>query len=153
LGVEYCLTLALLSFGLYLGIETYNVSAEVPHNSFDEQVAGLHDLHFAYDTASLSPDAPTLLEQDAKALAEIFKKYPKSTVLLQGSCDEKGSDAYNFQLGYKRAETVQQALVAAGLEVSRFNVTTNGKHGSLCPSNEEACRQNSRRVHLVVHQY
>jgi outer membrane protein OmpA-like peptidoglycan-associated protein len=148
LGIEYTLFIALLSLGLYLGIEAYNTPS--PDPTFAEKVAKLKDVHFELNSADLSPDALDLLKADADMLKDVFDQFSKATVILEGYCDDRGTDEYNFVLGYKRAEAVRQALVANHLDKERLAVASHGRQESTCQPNDDACRQKDRRVHLVV---
>ncbi len=149
LGMQYTLFISLLAFGLYLGIEAYNTPKPDPAPTFAEQVAGLHDVHFALDATDLSPDAADLLTADAKILKDAFRSFNKATVILEGYCDDRGSDGYNFALGYKRAEAVRQALVADGIAAEKLRVSSHGRNGSSCQVNDEPCRGKNRRVRLT----
>lgn len=70
--------------------------------------------------------------------------------MLEGHCDDRGTDEYNFVLGYKRAEVVQQALLTAHIDKGKLAVSSHGRQESACQSNDESCRQKDRRVHLTV---
>jgi outer membrane protein OmpA-like peptidoglycan-associated protein len=148
LGIEYTIFIALLSLGLYLGIEAYNTPP--PDPTFAEKVAKLKDVHFELDKTYLSPDAINILNADGDVLKDVFKQFSKSAVVLEGYCDDRGTDAYNFVLGYKRAEVVRQALIANHVDKERLAVSSHGRKESTCQSNDDACRQKDRRVHLLV---
>ena len=48
-------------------------------------------------------------------------------VLLVGRADPRGSDAYNLELGQRRAQAVKDFLVSAGLSPYRISIATEGK--------------------------
>lgn len=146
LGIEYTVFITLLAFGLYLGIEAYNTPKSDP--TFAEKIANLRDVHFALDHSDLSPDAADLLKEDAGILKDAFKQFGRATVILEGYCDDRGGDEYNFALGYKRAEAAQQALVAAQIDKQRITLSSHGKKDSTCQAGDDSCRQNNRRVHI-----
>ena len=148
LGVEYTVFITLLAFGLYLGIEAYNTPT--PDPTFAEKIAKLKDVHFEFSKSDLSLDAAELLNADADILKDVFKQFNRATVILEGYCDDRGTDEYNFALGYKRAEVVRQALLAAQIGKERLAVSSHGKKESPCRSDDEFCRQNNRRVHLTA---
>jgi peptidoglycan-associated lipoprotein len=152
LGVEYTLLIALLSLGLYLGIEAYNtpVLAVTPAPTFAEKIAKLSDIHFELNQVNLSVDAEYLLHSDAEILKDAFKKFPKASVVLEGYCDDRGTDEYNFALGYKRAEAARQILIAAEIDAEKLTVTSHGKKDSTCQADDEACRRKNRRVHITA---
>ena len=53
-------------------------------------------------------------------------------ILVEGNCDEWGSDEYNYALGVKRAKTAKDALVAQGVSESRIEITSNGESKPVC---------------------
>jgi outer membrane protein OmpA-like peptidoglycan-associated protein len=150
LGIEYTLFISLLAFGFYLGIEAFN--APRPDPTFAEKVAKLKDVHFELDKSDLSPDAADLLNSDAEILKDVFKEFKKATVTLEGYCDDRGTDGYNFILGYKRAEAVRQALLTFHIDKDKIAVSSRGKQESICQADVELCHQKDRRVRLTVTQ-
>ena len=71
-------------------------------------------------------------------------------MILEGYCDDRGTDEYNFALGYKRADAARQALLSAQIDKEKLAVSSHGKKESACGSNDESCRQKNRRVHLTA---
>ncbi len=148
LGVEYTLFIALLALGLYLGIEAF--AAPNPLPTFAEKVAKLRDVHFALAQNDLSADAEAVLRADADILSDVFNQFARTTVIVEGHCDDRGTDEYNFVLGYQRAEEVRNALLDAGIDRNRLTVSSHGKKESTCAPDDESCRRKQRRVHLTV---
>lgn len=110
----------------------------------------VRDVHFALNRSDLSPDAVILLKDNAEILEGVFKDFAKATVIVEGYCDDRGTDEYNLVLGYQRAEAARQALLAAKIDGSRLTVSSHGKKESTCQLDEESCRRNHRRVHLTA---
>jgi peptidoglycan-associated lipoprotein len=98
----------------------------------------------------LSADAAAVLKADAEILKDAFKQFNKATVLLEGYGDDRGTDEYNFVLGYKRTEVVRQALLALQIDKEKLTVASHGRMESACKPNDESCRQKNRRVHLMA---
>ncbi len=121
-----------------------------PDPSFADKIAKLKDVHFELNKSDLSPDAADLLNADAEILKDVFKQFNKATVILEGYCDDRGTDEYNFALGYKRADAARQALLSAQIDKEKLAVSSHGKKESACGSNDESCRQKNRRVHLTA---
>jgi len=151
LGIEYTVFIMLLAFGLYLGIEAYNSPQRPqPVPTFPEKIAKLRDVHFGLNGSDLNADAADLLNADAEILKDAFKQFNKATVILEGYCDDRGTDEYNFALGYRRAEAARQVLLAAKIDSQKLTVSSHGKKGSVCPENDDSCREKNRRVHLIA---
>ena len=67
-------------------------------------------------------------------------------IILEGNCDEWGSDEYNFALGLKRAEAVKKAIVAEGVDASRVSMVSFGESSPTCTDKTKECWAQNRRV-------
>ena len=56
--------------------------------------------------------------------------HPDSKVAITGYTDNSGSEAHNAALSERRAKTVQEALVAAGIDRSRIEYFGAGASNS-----------------------
>ncbi|MCI6565546.1 OmpA family protein [Campylobacter sp.] len=73
-------------------------------------------------------------------------------ILIEGNCDEWGSDEYNYALGVKRAKTAKDALVAQGVSESRIEITSNGESKPVCTERSKTCDAQNRRDEFRVMQ-
>lgn len=73
-------------------------------------------------------------------------------ILVEGNCDEWGSDEYNYALGVKRAKTAKDALVAQGVSESRIEITSNGESKPVCTERSKTCDAQNRRDEFRVMQ-
>ena len=67
--------------------------------------------YFGYDKAVLD-------QADLAALrvhAQILRRNPDRSVVIEGHCDERGTREYNLALGERRADAVRNFLTAAGV--------------------------------------
>jgi outer membrane protein OmpA-like peptidoglycan-associated protein len=119
--------------------------------------ATLDSVHFQFQTAQLLSEC-----QDKIALIVAWaQRNPSADIELQGYVDQRealseyswdgssyiaGSDA----LSDLRARLVRDALVAAGLEKSRVRLGNEDRGRLLCSDGSETCRQQNRRVEIVV---
>lgn len=106
------------------------------------------DAYFDYDRFSIRPDAMTYLETDAKFL----NRYRDVKVVVEGHCDERGSEEYNLALGAKRASAVEQTLARLGVQSARIQTVSYGKEKPFCTSSSEQCWQQNRRGHFTERQ-
>lgn len=81
--------------------------------------------------------------------AAFLTQHPASKFTVEGHCDERGSIEYNVALGDKRANSVKNALIAAGVTAERINTISYGKERPFCNEHDEACWQQNRRGHFV----
>jgi peptidoglycan-associated lipoprotein len=104
------------------------------------------DIHFDYDSSSIRSDAREIL----KINADYFMKSRISSIVIEGHCDERGTDEYNMALGDRRAQETKKYLVNLGIKESLMKTVSFGEEHPLDPaSNEEAWAKN-RRAHFVV---
>jgi len=106
----------------------------------------LSDAYFDYDESTLRMDARTDLEKDAQWL----KRFPSVQVLLEGHCDDRGTEAYNLALGQQRAVAARDYLVSLGVAESRIRTVSYGKERPFCEAQTDGCWQENRRDHVVV---
>ncbi len=104
------------------------------------------DVHFAYDSFTLSEEAKAILERKAIWL----KENPQAVIQIEGHCDERGTTAYNLALGERRANAVKQYLVALGIEASRLTTISYGEEFPLDPGHNEAAWARNRRAHFII---
>lgn len=109
-------------------------------------LAGLEDIFFGYDSSTVSNDARERLLHAAQWL----HKDPKNKLMIEGHCDERGTNDYNLVLGEKRALAVLSFLRDQRLDSSRLVVVSYGKERPFCRAHDETCYRQNRRGHLVV---
>jgi len=107
----------------------------------------LQDVFFDYDQMAIRKDAIPILEQNAKVL---LKRYPDREVLIQGHCDERGTEEYNLVLGERRARAVKNYLVNLGVNASQVRVLSLGKSQPFCLQRSHLCFGLNRRAHFVL---
>ena len=107
---------------------------------------GLRDVLFAYDSWRLSERAYPVLESNAKWL----KAHPHARIVIEGHCDERGTRAYNYVLGERRAETVKQYLSHLGIPSTQMAVASFGKDRPVCHVFSAACFRSNRRAHFSI---
>jgi peptidoglycan-associated lipoprotein len=108
--------------------------------------AGLQDVFFAFDSWQIPDNGKQALAKNADWL----KSNPDKRLRIEGHCDERGTGAYNFELGRKRANAVRNYLIELGATGNQLNMTSYGKTRPFCKDHEEACYQQNRRGHVVV---
>jgi peptidoglycan-associated lipoprotein len=108
--------------------------------------AGLRDVFFAYDSWVISEEGRQSLSHDA----EWMKSNPNALVKVEGHCDERGTVAYNFVLGEKRAKAARNYLVELGVAANRLSVVSYGKERPSCNEHAESCYQQNRRGRILI---
>jgi len=125
--------------------EPKKVVAEVSDDQLFAQ--NVKDVFFNYDNADIRNDEQTQVNTDAQFLAA----HPSMNLLIEGHCDERGSEDYNMALGDSRAKRVRDALVKQGISGDRIKLISLGKEKPFCTAAEnESCWSQNRRAHFVL---
>jgi len=106
----------------------------------------LHDIHFDFDQYVIRPHDTKILD----ANLDWMLSNPKSLVLIEGHCDERGTNEYNMALGEHRARATANYLVAHGVLSERLTTLSYGEERPLCTERTEACWARNRRAHFLV---
>jgi len=106
----------------------------------------VQDIYFAFDSWSISAEGARYLEEDAQWL----QANPEKDLMIEGHCDQRGTQDYNLVLGKKRAEAAREYLVNLGIQSYRIKIVSYGKERPFCQKNNENCFQENRRNHMVI---
>ena len=98
-------------------------------------------IHFAFDSAQLTPESQSRLQKVAEALSS------RRAVQIQiaGHCDDRGTEEYNLALGQKRAEVAKKYLVSLGVDPSQIRTISYGEDRPLDPRDTEEAWAANRR--------
>lgn len=110
----------------------------------------VQNIYFDFDKFNIRADQQPALNGNAA----VFNESDASSlrVLIEGNCDEWGSDEYNYALGVKRAKTAKDALVAQGVSESRIDIASNGESKPVCTERSKACDAQNRRDEFRIMQ-
>ncbi len=103
-------------------------------------------VHFDFDKYFIRDDAKPVLERNAAWL----KKFRTAQILIEGHCDERGTEEYNLALGEKRAKSTYDYLVSLGISPSRFKTISYGKSQPIDMGHTEGAWQRNRRAQFTV---
>ena len=103
-------------------------------------------VYFDYDESIIRTDQRGSMRSNA----ELLQRYPSVKVLVEGHCDERGSDEYNMALGQRRADTAKQYLVEYGIAGSRINTVSYGESRPVDRGQNESSWAKNRRTEFVV---
>jgi len=104
------------------------------------------DIHFEFDQYRiLDEDAPTL-----EAIASWLRENPETRVLIEGHCDERGTNEYNMALGEQRALAARRYLIGLGIDSTRINTVSYGEERPIELGDTEEAWAMNRRAHFAV---
>ncbi|MBI4593663.1 MAG: peptidoglycan-associated lipoprotein Pal [Candidatus Rokubacteria bacterium] len=109
-------------------------------------IADLKDVHFDFDKSDIRPGDAKTLDGNAAWL----KSHDSYLVLIEGHCDERGTNGYNLALGERRAKSTMNYLVSQGVQASRITILSYGEERPTCTEKNEGCWSKNRRAHFLV---
>ena len=101
---------------------------------------------FDTDQTDLSQTAQATLDKQAAWL----NQYNKYGFTIEGHADERGTREYNFALGSRRAQAVDDYLVAKGVSASRMRTISYGKERPVATCDDISCWSQNRRAVTVL---
>jgi len=109
-------------------------------------IPDLQDVFFDFDKYDIRPPDAKVLDTNASWL----KQNANQLLLIEGHCDERGTNEYNLALGERRAKAAMNYLVAQGVQANRITIISYGEERPLCREKSEACWAKNRRAHFLV---
>ena len=104
------------------------------------------DVFFEFDSAVLLAEAQAILKKKAEWLIN----NPDVTAIIEGHCDERGTNEYNLALGERRAESAKTFLMDLGIAGSRLNCISYGEERPVDPGHNEEAWSKNRRGHFTI---
>ena len=106
----------------------------------------VRDVYFEFNSFALSADA-----QDALAVtASWLKTHPEFSLLIEGHCDERGTQQYNLALGDRRANVAKDYIVTLGVPSSRVRTISYGEERPFSTGSGESAWAENRRAHMTL---
>ena len=109
-------------------------------------VAALKEVYFDFDKYDIRPEDAKTLDANATWL----KSNGDNLVLIEGHCDERGTNEYNLALGERRAKATMNYLVSQGIQANRITIISYGEERPVCTEKTEACWAKNRRANFLV---
>ncbi|MCK5844387.1 MAG: OmpA family protein [Victivallales bacterium] len=102
-------------------------------------------VYFSYDKFLLGAREKSILDQ----VATYMKAHETLGLIVEGHCDERGSDEYNRSLGERRALSVKEYLSAAGISAERVKTLSYGEERPAVKGADESAFLKNRRADLI----
>ena len=104
------------------------------------------DVLFESGSARLQPGADTKLLQ----IAEVLQRYPRTYVEVTGHTDNRGTEGFNEDLSERRAQSVRDNLVKAGVDGPRITTRGEGERKPIAANDTATGRATNRRVDITI---
>ena len=111
----------------------------------DRDTLAADTVHFKFDSAVVQDSEQPKLAGVAQALSDQNLK-----LLIEGHCDERGTEEYNRSLGERRALALREALAKIGVDPMRIKTISFGKDKPVDPGHNETAWTKNRRGEFVL---
>lgn len=125
-----------------------SLTEEKERTRLERDIFENEDILFEFDSAKLSEEAQQIL----RTKAEWLRKNPRAQVIIEGHCDERGTNEYNLALGDRRAFSAKAFLIDLGISQSRLTTVSYGEERPLDSRSDEEAWAKNRRAHFVIRQ-
>ena len=112
----------------------------------DRDALAAQTVYFELDRSEIHPDDLGKVE----AVAGILAQDAQNKVLIEGHCDERGTEEYNRALGERRALSVRDALAGLGVSADRIRTMSFGEDRPADPGLDNAAYSRNRRGEFVL---
>jgi len=112
----------------------------------DRDALAAQTVYFELDRSEIHPDDLGKVE----AVAGILAQDAQNKVLIEGHCDERGTEEYNRALGERRALSVRDALSGLGVSADRVRTMSYGEDRPADPGLDDAAYSRNRRGEFVL---
>ena len=106
-------------------------------------------VHFDFNKATIKPEYQALIQK----LATATQSNRNIKVSVVGHTDTSGTKDYNYSLGGRRAEAVQNMLIKYGIPASQIVAVSSGEEDLAVPTPDGVPNAENRRVRVVKEVY
>ena len=115
-------------------------------SSDDTMMINVEDIYFEFDRSTLTSESQEILRKKAKWL----EANRDVKVVIEGHCDNRGTNEYNLALGDRRAASTKEFLINLGISPSRMVTISYGEERPLMQGQNEEAWAKNRRAHFEV---
>ncbi len=108
--------------------------------------AQLQPIYFDFDQSTIREDQIGRLEHNAEYLNEHVSEH----IVIEGNCDERGTNEYNLALGERRALSAKKYLIELGVDPNRIRTVSYGEERPLFTGSTEDDWAQNRRDDFVI---
>lgn len=131
--------------GIPIGAGPIDALLAGPHNEDREKFAA-DTVYFDFDKATIKSSEESKLQD----VATFLKSNPVDGIIIEGNCDERGTEKYNLSLGERRALAAREFLANSGVDAGRIKTVTYGASKPVDPGHSESAFKKNRRDDIVL---
>ncbi len=127
--------------------------SDVGERRFEDMYAKCTDVAFA--PVYFGFDSTVVPQGELGKVDEVARHLTDKTdrvVVVEGNCDERGSNEYNLSLGENRAIILRNYLVQSGISADRIQTRSYGEEKPAVEGHDESAWAKNRRGEFVIFQ-
>lgn len=133
----------------HLGSMAIDATQGEPTAEYKQQhgrsTAGLSPIYFDFDQAGIRSDMAERMIMNAEYIKQV-----SNIIIIEGNCDNRGTNEYNLALAERRAINVHDYLVDLGINGSRIRTVSYGEERPLFFDEDEFSWGQNRRADFVL---
>jgi peptidoglycan-associated lipoprotein len=122
-------------------IDTSTNWGDLANMNVDRVKLAPYTVHFKYDSAVVEDGE----QANVASVADALKTDANAKLLIEGHCDERGTEEYNRSLGERRALALREALAKLNVDAGRIRTISYGKDQPVDPGHDETAWAKNRR--------
>lgn len=126
------------------GIDAFNNPG-----SRNQWAAVFRTIYFPYNSNLVKGSGNLQVIHD---IANYMRNHPRIYIFVEGHCDERGPELYNFALGSHRANAVRNLLINEGVDLNHVFTVSYGKDRPEVIGHDEESWQQNRRAEFKIYE-
>ena len=106
-------------------------------------------VYFGFDASNLASTELAKIE----SVAQHLKDNADRVVIVEGNCDERGSNEYNLELGSLRAISIRDYLATLGIDGNRVQTKSYGEEKPAVSGSGEDAWAKNRRGEFAIYKH
>ena len=127
-------------------VERPTTEGPITTDLIDEVTRQMQPVFFDFNQYDIREDMIPSLQNNAR----VMKQNTTVSVLVEGHCDERGTDEYNLALGERRAGAAKDFLISLGIAENKLSTLSYGESRPFSPGHDEDSWAQNRRAHFVA---
>jgi peptidoglycan-associated lipoprotein len=103
-------------------------------------------IYFDFDQAGINSEMSPILTSNATSM----KENPDMVIVIEGNCDERGTNEYNLALAERRAINAKEYMVNLGVNPARIRTVSYGEERPLFIGQNDVDWAQNRRADFIV---
>ncbi len=104
------------------------------------------NIYFDFDKSEIKIETRIALNR----IASWLRENRNSHLMIEGYCDERGTEEYNLALGERRALSVRRYLIGLRVPSGMLHTISYGESRPADPGHNEKAWAKNRRVHFLI---